>query len=57
MPLIDNVTTACRVAFRMVHGREPEGQVRVSCVMKHCVEGSHLTDRLMRETARAVDAA
>ncbi|MFD0209192.1 hypothetical protein ACFVH9_08640 [Streptomyces hirsutus] len=54
VPLIDRDTTAGRVAFRMTYGREPEGRVRVGCVMKHCVEGTHLTDRLMREADRAV---
>ncbi|MCX4609494.1 hypothetical protein [Streptomyces mirabilis] len=57
VPLIDAHTTVQRVAFRMAHGRDPEGQVRVGCVMKHCVEGTHLTDRLMREDACALDRA
>ncbi|MFF0092783.1 hypothetical protein ACFYSF_22860 [Streptomyces canus] len=49
IPLVDHFTTAARVVFRMTHGREPEGQVRVGCAIKHCVEGSHLVDRVMRE--------
>ncbi|MFI2434739.1 hypothetical protein [Streptomyces sp. NPDC018693] len=49
VPLVDHFTTAARVVFRMTHGREPEGQVRVGCAIKHCVEGSHLVDRVMRE--------
>jgi hypothetical protein len=57
VPLIDAHTTALRVAFRMTYGRDPEGQVRASCVMKHCVEGTHLKDRLMREDASALDRA
>jgi len=57
VPLLDAHTTVGRVAFRMAHGREPEGIVRVSCPIKHCCEGSHLTDRLMRQDVRALDTA
>jgi hypothetical protein len=57
VPLIDAHTTAQRLAFRLEHGREAEGNVRVNCRKKHCVEGSHLSDRRMREEARALDAA
>ncbi|WP_328434509.1 hypothetical protein [Streptomyces sp. NBC_00425] len=53
VPLIDFRTSALRVAFRMFHGREPEGMVRVTCVMKRCVAGAHLGDRPMREAAKA----
>jgi hypothetical protein len=56
VPLVDHFTTAARVVLRMTHGREPEGQVRVGCAIKHCVEGSHLVDRIMREDVRALDA-
>ncbi|MDQ1018804.1 hypothetical protein [Streptomyces afghaniensis] len=56
VPLVDHFTTAARVVFRMTHGREPEGQVRVGCAIKHCVEGSHLVDRVMREDVRALDS-
>ncbi|MEU6595046.1 hypothetical protein ABZ923_38615 [Streptomyces sp. NPDC046881] len=57
VPLVDHFTTAARVVFRMTHGREPEGQVRVGCAIKHCVEGTHLVDRVMREDVRALDTA
>jgi hypothetical protein len=57
VPLVDHFTTAARVVFRMTHGREPEGQVRVSCAIKHCVAGEHLTDRVMREDLRALERA
>ncbi|KQW13590.1 hypothetical protein [Streptomyces sp. Root369] len=53
VPLLDAHTTVNRVAFRLAHGRDPEGPVRVGCVIKHCVEGSHLTDRLIREAVKA----
>ncbi|MGW2951600.1 hypothetical protein [Streptomyces eurythermus] len=52
VPLVDHFTTAARVVFRMEHSREPEGQVRGSCAIKHCVARGHLTDRRMREEAR-----
>lgn len=51
VPLYDHFLTAARVAFRLTHGREPVGQVRVACLMKHCVEGFHLTDKTMRDAA------
>jgi hypothetical protein len=57
VPLVDHFTTAARVVFRMTYGREPEGQVRVGCAIKHCVEGTHLVDRVMREDVRALDTA
>ncbi|GGQ49540.1 hypothetical protein GCM10010250_21330 [Streptomyces althioticus] len=57
VPLLDARTTANRIAFRLAHGREPEGQVRVGCRMRHCVEGSHLTDRLIREDRQALAEA
>lgn len=55
VPVLDNRKTVARVVFRMTYGREPEGQVRVTCVRKHCTEGSHLADRAMRE-GRTVEA-
>lgn len=51
VPLLNAHTTVGRVAFQMAHGREPEGVVRVGCKMKHCCEGLHLTDRVMRSRA------
>ncbi|MFB6963469.1 hypothetical protein ACFCYB_42680 [Streptomyces sp. NPDC056309] len=52
VPVLDPFTTAARVAFRMHYGREPEGQVRTTCEVKHCLAGGHLADRVMREQAR-----
>ncbi|MFJ5038018.1 hypothetical protein [Streptomyces parvulus] len=52
VPILDAHTTVGRVAFRLAHGREPEGIVRVGCTKKHCCEGSHLTDKVIRD-ARA----
>lgn len=46
-------TSALRVVFRLTHGREPEGNVRERCGFPHCVEGTHLADRRMREEKRA----
>jgi hypothetical protein len=40
--------SALRVAFRMTHGRDPIGPVRVGCRTPWCVAGPHLTDRLLR---------
>lgn len=52
IPLFSSGVTAYRVAFRLEHGEEPEGNVRVECVLSTCVEGLHLSDRIMRERAR-----
>ncbi|MFJ6561997.1 hypothetical protein ACIQMV_19475 [Streptomyces sp. NPDC091412] len=52
VPIVDPFVTAARVAFRAHHGREPEGQVRTTCEVKHCLAGGHLADRVMRELAR-----
>lgn len=45
--------TAGRVAFKIAQGREPEGQVRPTCPVPHCVAPACQADRLMREAARA----
>ncbi|MER6976014.1 hypothetical protein [Streptomyces carpinensis] len=50
-PLFVSGQTAYRVAFRIGHGQDPIGQIRVECEMPHCVEGGHLSDRLMRDQA------
>lgn len=52
VPLFSAGVTAGRIAFRLQYGEEPEGNVRVECVVDHCVEPLHLSDRLMRERAR-----
>lgn len=49
--------TVARAAFRLTVGREPVGNVKADCGMPHCVEGEHLTDRLMREHMRAEERA
>lgn len=54
VPLFSAGVTAYRLAFRLQHAEEPLGNVRVECVVDRCVEGLHLSDRLMRERARGV---
>ena len=49
--------TAYRQAFRMFHGREPEGHVTPACDLPHCVAGPHLEDRPMRARSEAVFTA
>lgn len=58
-PMAGRTESVYRIAFRLHHGRQPEGQVRhtADCRLKHCVEGAHLTDRIIREAARAGVAA
>jgi len=48
--------SAYRVAFRIHHGREPEGFAIPGCGMPACVAGPHITDRLMREQQARADA-
>ncbi|MEZ7004981.1 hypothetical protein [Streptomyces sp. AD55] len=45
--------TVGRVAFTMATGREPEGQVRPTCVFPHCVEPGCQADRPMRQAMAA----
>ncbi|MEU0671319.1 hypothetical protein ABZ330_00205 [Streptomyces sp. NPDC006172] len=40
--------SAYKVAFRIHHGREPEGLVTSGCDVPHCVAGEHVEDRPMR---------
>jgi hypothetical protein len=40
--------SAYKVAFRLHHGREPEGTVTSGCDVPHCVAGAHVEDRPMR---------
>lgn len=47
VPLINNVS-ALRIAFRMEHGREPEGPVFRDCRRSWCISGPHLTDQVLR---------
>ncbi|MEU6340205.1 WhiB family transcriptional regulator [Streptomyces sp. NPDC046977] len=44
---------ASRVAFELGHGRQPVGNVKASCGRPRCLESTHLTDRRMRDDARA----
>ncbi|WP_327421876.1 hypothetical protein OG763_15170 [Streptomyces sp. NBC_01230] len=41
--------TAYRYAFRVHHGREPQGKSGPVCGFPRCVAGAHLEDRVMRE--------
>ncbi len=45
--------TACRVAFRIRHGREPVGNVYAVCGVDGCVHPNCVADRPMREASRA----
>ena len=38
------VLTAARIAFRIAHGREPVGQAKAECTMRHCVAPGHVLD-------------
>lgn len=49
------IHTAYRVAFRIAHGREPEGHVRPGCDRDGCVAPACQTDRVTRAEARKVD--
>lgn len=40
--------SAYKVAFRLHHGREPEGTVTSGCDVPGCVAGAHVEDRPMR---------
>ena len=46
-----------QVAFRLHHGREPQGRLSIGCGMAHCVEGAHLKDHRIRAANRRADAA
>lgn len=54
-PVVNHGTSesAYRIAFRLHHGRGPEGIVRVVCGTKHCVAGAHLEDAVMRKVKNA----
>ncbi|MDX3067291.1 hypothetical protein PV518_34840 [Streptomyces sp. ND04-05B] len=51
-----SIQTAYRVAFRLHHGREPEGKVSQSCEIPGCVAGEHQVDRVIRAARKAGDA-
>ncbi|MFE2424860.1 hypothetical protein [Streptomyces hokutonensis] len=52
-----SIQTAYRVAFRLHYGREPEGNLTRSCQIPGCVAGAHQQDRVIREAAKAGEAA
>lgn len=45
--------TAYPIAYRIAHGRNPEGQALPSCGRDHCVKPGHHADRADRDRARA----
>lgn len=49
--------TARRIAFRIRHGRDPEGYVTVACTVDGCVRPDCMDDRITRQrTDRAFEA-
>ncbi|MEU5624237.1 hypothetical protein [Streptomyces tendae] len=48
---------APRVAFRLHHGRAPEGRLRRTCEQPGCVAGAHYADRRIREANQRADRA
>lgn len=50
-------TPAPRVAFRLHHGRDPEGRLIRTCDMPGCVAGAHYADQRIREANRRADKA
>ncbi|MFF0597883.1 hypothetical protein [Streptomyces antibioticus] len=48
----NTVHSAYKIAFRIEHGREPEGTVTSRCDMPYCVAAAHLEDRPMRQDRR-----
>ncbi len=44
--------SAYRVAFRLHHGRDPEGLVYPACALKDCVAGAHVEDTPMRHARK-----
>lgn len=49
--------SAYRIAFRVHHGREPEGLVASACGVPGCVAGAHVEDRPMRQRSTSLYAA
>ncbi|MFB6787645.1 hypothetical protein ACFCWT_13310 [Streptomyces olivaceus] len=50
-------TPAPRIAFRLHHGRAPEGRLRRTCTVPGCVAGAHYADRRIREANQRADRA
>lgn len=48
---------ALRVAFRLHHGRDPEGRLSRTCRMPGCVAGAHYADQHLRAANRRSDKA
>ncbi|MFD0209191.1 hypothetical protein ACFVH9_08635 [Streptomyces hirsutus] len=48
VPMAGKDLTAYRLAFRLHHGREPEGRMVGTCRIKRCVAGAHLEDNVLR---------
>ena len=44
--------SARRLAFRMAHGREPQGRVHAGCGWAPCVRPEHVEDQPMRDQLR-----
>lgn len=49
--------TAYRVAFKIRHGRDPEGKVTPTCDRHGCVAPDHTEDRVIRERTKTTYAA
>ncbi|TQL21943.1 helix-turn-helix domain-containing protein [Streptomyces sp. SLBN-134] len=50
-------TPAPRIAFRLHHGRAPEGRLTRTCDMPGCVAGGHYADQRIRAANRRADKA
>ncbi|CAM5265656.1 Transposase IS30-like HTH domain-containing protein OS=Streptomyces fumanus OX=67302 GN=GCM10018772_04920 PE=4 SV=1 [Streptomyces fumanus] len=48
---------ALRVAFRLHHGRDPEGRLTRTCDQAGCVAGAHCADQRIRAANRRADKA
>ncbi|MFJ3249164.1 hypothetical protein [Streptomyces sp. NPDC086782] len=48
VPMAGRSETAYRLAFRLLHGREPVGRCEGTCTRKACVAGEHQEDDVMR---------
>lgn len=49
--------SARRIGFRLLHGRDPVGNITSDCGYEGCVAPAHLEDRPMREKNRTTFAA
>lgn len=50
------VYSAYRIAYRIAHGREPDGRALPSCGHDQCVQPGHHADRADRAREKRVDA-